>query len=275
MKSRDSGRRGGRLARLWRLWRSRLVTVVAAFRVFSHPRDAVRFLLLWRRRRTKGAPLTFRIRALGGLPVWLRPGTTDVETLWNTFFHGYHLPPELVAPEVIVDLGANVGYTCCHFAALFPEARLVALELDEESHALATRNAAPFGDRCTIVQGAAWTEDGPVRYAGDEADAFRVVSGDEAGDGGRRARAWTMCSLFDEFGIDRVDFLKMDVEGAEGPILEAAGPWLDRVRVLAVELHGGLSPRDAAALLEARGFRVQGHPRHWAALVAWREKTPR
>jgi FkbM family methyltransferase len=258
-----------------RLWRSRVTTVLAAFRVFSTPADALRFLRLKRAGDAGGPPVSLRPRALGGLPVRVRPGTTDAETLWNTFFHRYHLPPpNLPEPRVIVDLGANAGYTCCHFAALYPEARIVALELDGANHELAVANTAPFRDRCTVEHGAAWSADGRVPYSGERADAFRVVPGaDDTEPRERSVRAWSLDSLFDRFDLTRVDYLKMDVEGAEEPILESAGPWLDRVAALGVELHGDFTPARAIARLEARGFRAREDRRHWASVVAWRESA--
>lgn len=265
-------KQGSATVRRLRLWRSRLTTVLAAFRVFSTPGDAIRFLRLKRAGTTGAPPVALRLRELERRPVRVRPGTTDAETLWNTFFHRYHLPPaELPAPGVIVDLGANAGYTCCHFAALYPRARIVALERDGANHELAVANTAPFRDRCTVEHGAAWTGDGRVAYSGERADAFHVVPSEDAPGAETGVRAWSLDSLFDRFGLSRVDYLKMDVEGAEEPILESAGPWLDRVHALGVELHGGFTPERAIGRLEERGFHAREDHRHWASVVAWRE----
>jgi Methyltransferase FkbM domain len=39
-----------------------------------------------------------------------------------------------------------------------------------------------------------------------------------------------------EAGIDSVDLLKVDIEGAEKEVFESC-PWISKVRVLAIELH--------------------------------------
>src|SRR5687768_580192 len=61
----------------------------------------------------QGGPVaSIRVRALKGNTVLYRPGTTDLEVLRDAFIKQYHLPPFRIRPDgVIVDLGANVGYT--------------------------------------------------------------------------------------------------------------------------------------------------------------------
>lgn len=42
-----------------------------------------------------GPPVTLRVRALDGRPVTVRPDSTDMDTLVDTFWWGYHVPPEV------------------------------------------------------------------------------------------------------------------------------------------------------------------------------------
>jgi hypothetical protein len=52
-----------------------------------------------------------------GTTVTLRPGTSDVRVLDDTFAGRFHLPPpDVEAPELVVDLGANIGTTMAHFS---------------------------------------------------------------------------------------------------------------------------------------------------------------
>ena len=55
---------------------------------------------------------------------------------------------------------------------------------------------------------------------------------DAADDGVRRSvDSRGLMSLFEEFKIDEVDFLKMDIEGAEAAVLSGPLEWLKRVPV--------------------------------------------
>ena len=54
--------------------------------------------------------------------------------------------------------------------------------------------------------------------------------------GRQRVRAITMDTLMRENGIESIDFLKIDIEGAEVEVFETY-PWIKKVRVIAIELH--------------------------------------
>ena len=69
-----------------------------------------------------------------------------------------------------------------------------------------------------------------------------------------------MEELLDEAGIETLDLLKMDIEGAEFEVLTMAPErWLKRVRMIMVELHERYRTGCAAALdqvIRAGHYRV-------------------
>lgn len=197
------------------------------------------------------------------MPLLCRPGTSDADVLWDTFGEAYHRPPvPLPSESTIVDLGANVGYTAVDFAVRHPGARIFAVELDAGNAALAERNLAPFGSRCVVLRAAVWSVDGEVAYGGDEAWGLHVVPGSA---GERVAPAIQISTLFDRFALDRVDYMKMDIEGAEAEVLCDAG-WLNRVDVLKIEVHPPATLESCEETLRAAGFRVGRDRRHGACV---------
>jgi len=60
-------------------------------------------------------------------------------------------------------------------------------------------------------------------------------------DGDQRVRAVTMETLMKENGISTIDFLKVDIEGAEKEVFQNC-TWIKNVRVIAIELHDRLRP---------------------------------
>lgn len=52
---------------------------------------------------------------------------------------------------MIVDLGANLGITVADNARRYPEAQIIAVELDPENAELARRNTAPWADRVELL----------------------------------------------------------------------------------------------------------------------------
>ena len=74
----------------------------------------------------------------------------------------------------------------------------------------------------------------------------------------------------DEYQIDRVDYLKMDIEGAEADILPLAANWASRVDCLKVELHAPATYESCAAWLSSAGYHCQPDDKHQHCLVATR-----
>jgi hypothetical protein len=61
-----------------------------------------------------------------------------------------------------------------------------------------------------------------------------------------------MPSLMREFGIDTIDLLKLDIEGAEKELFGAATEeWLPRVRNILIETHERIYPGSDTAVRSA------------------------
>jgi FkbM family methyltransferase len=236
-------------------------------RLCSMEHDEARTLLF-----RPGSSVDVPIRALGDHMVRLRPGTSDVRLIDNTFWGRYHLPPpELGVPGVIVDLGSNIGLTMSHFAHLFPSARIAGVELDSENAGLCRRNVAPWSDRCTVVHAAVWSDGGEVAYDREPDEAWAYHIGGQ-GDGEQvTVEAKTLDAVLESVAPDEtVDFLKVDIEGAEQNLLEAGGEWTERVRMLKVETHEPYSVGACLQDLSRIGFSARPDDAHWGAVVARR-----
>jgi len=220
------------------------------------------------------APVPVRVRPLGGRVVWLRPRTTDALMLRETFRDLVHPPPDLGRPvRNLLDLGANAGVTVAHNALLHPNARIVAVELDPGNAEAARRNLAWLGERVVVLQGAVWTSDGEVAYDDTTGEhGFRVVP---EGADGARTRALSMASILSHVPADeRVDYVKMDVEGVESLLL--SGPesaWLDRVDSIGLQVHGTYTTADCIRDLESHGFEARVDGRRMNYVVGVRRRN--
>ena len=198
-----------------------------------------------------------------------RAHSSDIPVVFDTFVGLYHVPPvPLRERPVIVDLGANIGCTMVHYASMYPGARIVGVELDGDNARLARINTSGLGTQATLLHAAIWRHDGTVGYSGGEAWGYRVESGGE-----RSVEALSMRSLMKKCGLSKIDFLKVDIEGAEAELFQGPLPWLASVRALAVEVHdnGPLIER-LITLLKSRGFVAQRDTHHWSAVIAARPR---
>jgi len=252
-----------------RLARSR--NILAYARVLQRPLDWWRYLQLRTGYRADGgaaAPMPLRLRSLGGRSVLCRP-SRDVWTLKYTFLEPFHLPPTALPDDAtILDLGSNVGYTVAHFAHLYPRARVIGVEMDARNFELATANVAPWADRVRLLQAAVWSSDGTVSYAGAYDDAYHVTTD---GASARQVRAIRIDTILRECDVERVDYLKMDIEGAEAVVLSEPMPWLERVQSLKIEVHPPAEMATLRSRLEEHGFRTWLDDQHAHCICAVRE----
>jgi FkbM family methyltransferase len=169
--------------------------------------------------------------------------------------------PFIGAVDVVLDVGANCGATSVHLARLHPGARIHAVEPGGEAGALLEGNVAAYPG-VTVHRVGLGDRDEEVLLHLDPDDIGRssTVGG---GDGPteritlRHAGRWAA-----ENGIERIDILKVDVEGLEVEVLTALAPLLPAVKVLYVEYDDRRARRAIDALL------APTHELYFAALVA-------
>ncbi|MBA3508578.1 MAG: FkbM family methyltransferase [Thermoleophilaceae bacterium] len=252
-----------------------------ALRVTQGPRSFLAYLRLSRIRHhtgSNGRVVRMRLRPLGGREVLIRPSTSDVDTIWGAFAGQYHRePPEAVRPALIWDLGANIGLTMADLAERHPGARVVGLEMDPENAALARHNTRPWGERCEVIQAAAWPRDGELRYlrlAGATSGHRVTDAALHADPAVATAYALSPYSLLALEGPEAtVDYAKVDIEGAESELLRDNAGWTRRVLTIAVEVHDPYSVSDCEHDLQRLGFTTRVDPRHWACVIGVRDGT--
>ncbi len=115
-----------------------------------------------------------------------------------------------------------------------------------------------------------WSHDGEVSYTGEEAWGFYVDPSQNGLKSDQRAPAMTIPTLLDRLALETIDFMKVDIEGAEAEILTPTASWLRHVAALKVEVHPPATLRACQAALQANGFAVTRDARHSSCLVATR-----
>jgi FkbM family methyltransferase len=172
-------------------------------------------------------------------------GSSDIEVFNQIFIYQEYLClRELKEPFLVLDLGANVGFSAAYFLSAFPKARVVAVEPDERNLAVCKANLSPYGDRVLLLDGAVWSRPATLRLLkgtfGDGREwATQVEELIEEKDTSGGVQAWDVGSLIDMSGGGTVDLLKVDIERAELSVFgESASSWLHRVRNICIELHG-------------------------------------
>jgi FkbM family methyltransferase len=163
------------------------------------------------------------------------------------------------APRTVVDVGANVGYASLRFAREFPGAKILAIEPAQQNQTQLRKNCASYTN-ISLEYCAVWSRSGRVRIRSAEVphNAYEMVE-DPKGD----IAALGMVDLLSKHGIDRVDLLKMDIEGNEKLLFDdpQVRNWLSHVGMLLIETHDRIVPGCSESVQRAmHGFGAfQGH----------------
>jgi FkbM family methyltransferase len=198
-------------------------------------------------------------------PLACRPGTSDFDVFTEMFIEReYSVIDDLEDVGLILDCGANVGYSAAYLLTRFPEAELIAVEPDAENFHVMDLNLQPYGERASAVHAAIWSHpaalaivDEPYRDGRSWAIQVREARPHEAVD----AEGLDIGTLLAQSAHERISILKMDIEGAEAVVFSSNYEgWLDVVDTLVVELHEDSSFGPASPVFEraiaGRGFTI-------------------
>lgn len=207
-------------------------------------------------------------RILVGPYVFYFPSLPYFEGLFTEiFFKGTYRLAATPAPIRAIDCGANIGVSLLYIKVRAPQARVLCFEPNPAARAVLEKNVAANGwnETVRVLPYALGKEKGTVD--------FFVDSDMATSSGGSLARYSKNKNKLTSYTVEvdtlsryidgALDFLKMDIEGAEFAVLEelAAQKKMLYIAALQLEYHyiPGFSTRplsDLLALLATEGFRT-------------------
>lgn len=143
---------------------------------------------------------------------------------------------------LIVDCGANIGFSAVYFALMFPAASIVAIEPQPQNFARACAANSGFG-RVRVIHAGVASDAGHARIVdpGMGSDAYQTEIS-ESGD----VRMVSIDSVLDEEGPSRTPLaVKIDIEGFESNLFRQNTGWIDRFAILVIELHDWMLPHQS------------------------------
>jgi FkbM family methyltransferase len=133
----------------------------------------------------------------------------------------------------VIDCGANIGMSVIYMKRLYPDARIVAFEPDDTNFKLLEDNTRSFGyTNVTLRKEAVWIEDTQLHFADTGSMSSRVEKA-----GATNTKVVNAIRLKDVL-TEPVDFLKIDIEGAEYAVLKDIREKLPFVKNMFLEYHG-------------------------------------
>jgi FkbM family methyltransferase len=166
---------------------------------------------------------------------------------------------------IIIDCGSNIGLSLLFFKTLYPAGRVIAFEADPATHARLLENITMNALEGVDVHFAAvGGSDGTIEfYCGSDEGGSLTSSTDPRRGGEGRAVVVPQLRLSPFIG-QRVDFLKLDIEGAELSVLRELVETgaIKRIDQMVVEVHHHIDPdlddcSEILTMLERNGFGYQ------------------
>lgn len=143
----------------------------------------------------------------------------------------------------ILDCGANIGLSAIYFKRVYPASRITAFEPDAQLCNIALKNLSSFGyDDIEIVQKAVWVADESLNFKADGQLGGRLNNNEDTVDSGATFKV--EATRLKNYLFEKVDFLKIDIEGAEYDVLKDCANDLKNVENLFVEYHGEASNKE-------------------------------
>lgn len=146
----------------------------------------------------------------------------------------YCFPAENDAPYII-DCGCNIGLSIIFFKNIYPKAKIVGFEPDQAAFELLKKNSSSyFAENVELINKAVWHENTLLPFQSEETLGSKIKLDSACNN---------KSEIFVE-GVDlrvylnkKVDFLKIDIEGAEYDLIKKIQSNLTYVHFLFIEYH--------------------------------------
>ncbi len=177
------------------------------------------------------------------------------ESLVDITYEGrdIYLPPNGINPKVIIDVGCFTGITTAAYSHVYPDALVYGYELEPGNYATALQR--DYEGQVFLKNKAVWVHNGTVtaNLWGPETHHIEGVHPNA----GRVPQITVPCTTLDAitYDMEHVDFIKMDIEGAEHSVLTLGGEWVKKTSSIFVEIHD-VTNDNIRAMLQNLGFEI-------------------
>jgi FkbM family methyltransferase len=134
----------------------------------------------------------------------------------------------------IIDGGANIGLASIYFKKLYPNAEIVAFEPDTDIFTILKSNIKTFNFKgVKLINKGLWNTENYLSFKSEGADAGLLGEFDNTISEDNQVEVTSLRPYLSK----TVDFLKLDIEGAETVVLKDIAEDLDNVARIFVEYH--------------------------------------
>ena len=131
----------------------------------------------------------------------------------------------------IIDGGGYIGFSTLYFKSLYPNSKVTVFECDPKALKLLYKNLNDNGySDVEVVEKALADKEGKLSFSQEGGDAGSLYLTDGP-------QIEVSCVPLSDYLEQEVDFLKLNIEGAEMDVIEACGEKLRQVKEMVIEFH--------------------------------------
>jgi FkbM family methyltransferase len=186
-------------------------------------------------------------------PVKLRKGTSDAMTFHKVFgYKEYAIKQFEENPKVIIDGGSNIGLFSIFMKNLYPDARIIAIEPDDDNFKIMQENFASYSGIEAIKAGL-WNKSKLLKVH-DKYNQGKWAMVVEETDNPQESNVSgiSIDEIMLKYKLDRIDILKIDIETSEKYLFEENYQnWLPKVKMIIIEFHDWIVKGTAQPVLKA------------------------
>ena len=142
-----------------------------------------------------------------------------------------------------IDAGANIGLSTIYIKNLFPQARIFSIEPETANIKMLQLNTKNYTDIVIIDKALSEDSNGLFLFdTGKGSDSFQTIKELSAA-APVKIESISIDNLMEEYTLAQLDFVKIDIEGAEEfCINQKAMTWINKSKLLAIEIHEHFVP---------------------------------
>jgi FkbM family methyltransferase len=175
-------------------------------------------------------------------PFYLRARTSDLLIFEQIFVNQEYDFKTQDCPRVIVDAGAHIGLASIYFSNRYPESKIIAIEPEISNYKMLKKNVASYNNIITL-NAALWDKNEEIDLVDPGIGNWGFMTqaeerqGEHLGNISHKVHGMTIDKIMDNNCLEKIDILKMDIEGAEREVFMNSSSWLGKVDALIIELH--------------------------------------
>ena len=202
----------------------------------------------------------------GNVILNLRPFSGDLFVFYEVMMDCcYEIPDSVVRnPKTILDCGGNVGLSATYLADRYPNAIIYTVEPDAANFALLRKNTQNNPRILPIRAAIVGSPQATVTFSTKREAWGNFITNDGSGES---VPSLTIDEIAANNQINRIDLLKMDIEGGEIDVFRLPD-FLNKVGALTIELHDSQFAMTFPSLLEKYNMCVRSKSDDGLMIVA-------